>query len=238
MSTVSTYTGRYFVTIGDLANRVCEKLENRTSLFVQACSWVKDSLVEITSNTDLRDDFDELEIWGNPFALTAGPPFIQEYSFSNLLPTVFDPVTNAVIDTVNMATLDVMIWTDPPTNSVRQQLGVTHYQDADRATTPQGGQPSEWYRFADTIGFNPPPDKAYQVQARILRYHPIDWAAIQITEILLNIDWHEIIVWGAVERGYMSLQEFDKAANIHTLIHGDPKYPMKVGLLQGAKKRR
>jgi hypothetical protein len=115
---------------------------------------------------------------------------------------------------------------------------MTHYQDADRGVTPTGGTPSEWYRFGDNIGFNPIPNQNYQVQARILRFHPIDWPDLENTVILLNPDWHEVVMWGGVERGFLQLLEYDKAAAIHNLIHGDPKYPTKVGLLQGAKKRR
>ncbi len=238
MSTISTPVSQLPVLISTLANEVVIKLENRLSLLNRAYVWVKDSIVEISANTDLRDDFDELETWGTPFVLNPGPPSVQEYPFSELMPNLLDPLTGSPYKTFNMATLDVLLWTDPPTNENRIQLSMTHYQDADRASTPVGGQPSEWYRFANTIGFNPPPNLNYQIQARILRYHPFNWVALQNTIVLLPIDWHECLIWGAVERGYMELQEFDKASNIHVLLHGDPKYPAKIGLMQGAKKRR
>ena len=52
-------------TIADYAAIVCTKLENRTSDLDKAIEWVANSLVEITGDSDLRDDFDELEAWGD-----------------------------------------------------------------------------------------------------------------------------------------------------------------------------
>ena len=235
MSTVSPYLGGIPTTIGDLANRVVKKLENRTSLIGDAYEWVRDSLIEVTTNTDLRDDFDELEIWGSPFTLNSSD---TEYDFSNLMPAYTDPLTDAPGVTYNMATLDVLLWSDPPLNNNRIQLVQSHYQRTDRGVATTKGQPAEWYRFGNMIGFNPSPDKAYQVQARILRMHPISDPAVELTEILVGPEWYEVIVFGALERGYIDLQEFDKANSIHVLLHGDPKYPAKVGMLHGAKKRR
>lgn len=233
-SGVSVPTGQAPVLIADLANEVCIKLENRLSLINRAYVWVRDSLKEITANTDLRDDFHELEIWGTPFNLD---PSIVEYPFSELVAEATDPLTGALIPTVNAATLDVLLWTDPPSNTKRRRLDMTHYQDVDRGS-PTPGTPSQWYRFGDNISFNPNPNNFYQTQARILRYHPFNTQNLAQTVVLINDDWHEVVEWGAVERGYMELQEFDKASAIHTLIHGDPKYPAKLGLLQGAKKVR
>lgn len=217
------------VTLGDLASEVVVKLENRTSDLSRASHWLADTLLELTCDPTLRNDFDELEVWGTAWNLTPGT---QEFPFSNFLNTDLE---------YNQATLDVLLWTDPPNNSVRIKLEPTNYQDADRATINadplQGSQPGEWYRFGDNVGFNPVPGQAYQVQARCLRMHPIDTPDPSTTILLLSREWHEVLVWGAVERGYMELLEFDKASAIHTLLHGDPKHPEKPGIW-GAKYTR
>jgi hypothetical protein len=237
--------------LGDLAQEAAKRCENRldtlttdgtidwnTGLPTQprAHIWVRDALIEICSDGDLRDDFDELEEWGNPFTLSPG---IQEYAFSNIVP----------VGDWNLSTLSVFLWVDAGINTQRIQLRPTHYQDADRGTATVGstgliaagtgdGQPSEWYRFGDTIGFNPIPNAAFQVNARIQRGHPIQDDTLPYTTILLLRDWHDILIWAAVERGYLEIGALDKAEKIHVMLYGDPRYPNKPGLVSGRKKRR
>ncbi|MGC1580368.1 MAG: hypothetical protein WA766_02730, partial [Candidatus Acidiferrales bacterium] len=190
----------------------------------------RDSLLEITADTDLRDEFDELEEWGPQFNLTGGsttPPAVQEYPFANLVPT----------GDYNISTLDVLLWTDYPTNTNRIRLVNTSYQDADRTTTFTG-QPVKWYRFTDTIGFSPTPNLNYLVQARIYKQHPINDANLNATVILINRDWNEVLIWAAVQRGFMELKQYQTAAGINTLLHGDPRYPGAPGLINARKKRR
>ena len=138
---------------------------------------------------------------------------------------------------MNQATLDILIWQDPGTNQIRRKLNPSHYQKADNFQ-PTFALPTEWYRFNSNIGFTPIPDAAYQIQTRMLQMHPINDANLSATQILIPRDWNEILVWAAVERGFAELLEFEKAAKIHMLLHGDPKYPGRVGLLNGRKKRR
>ena len=217
-------------TIGDLVPEVIARTENRVQDTNRAAIWLRDALLEITSDPDLRDEFDELEVLGQLFNLTGGssiPPSVQEYPFSAIIPP----------GTYNTNTLDVMLWTDFPTNTNRIKLDNTSYQDADRSGTFPG-QPVEWYRFADTIGFSPSPNFNYQVQARLYIQHPINDANLQATQILIARDWNEVLVWAATQRGYMELKQYQTAYGINTLLHGDPKYPDKPGLINGKKKRR
>lgn len=210
--------------IQNLEQEVLLKAENKTSDVARADAWIRDALLEITSNPSFRNEFDQLEEYGNLFNLTAQ---VQEYPETSLV-----PVTH-----YNTATLDILIWQDPPTNSIRRKLGFSHYQKADNFQ-PTYSLPTEWYRFAQNIGFTPVPDKAYQVQTRMLRQHPIDSVNLNQTPILIPNDWNEILVMAAVERGFMEYLEFEKAGAIHKLLHGDPKHPERVGLLEGRKKRR
>jgi hypothetical protein len=221
---VLSRSGVLIFAISDLENEVILRTENRTTDTARADIWIRDALLEITSDPDFRNEFDQLEIYGVQFNLT---PQVQEYSESNLIPA----------GDVNTATLDILIWQDPPTNSIRRKLMPSHYQKADNFQ-PTFSLPTEWYRFGPNIGFTPVPDKAYQIQTRMLQMHPINDNVLNQTQILIPRDWNEILVWAAVERGFMELLEYEKAGKIHTLLHGDPKHPERLGLLEGRKKRR
>jgi hypothetical protein len=211
--------------IADLENEVILRTENRTSDTARADVWIRDALLEVTSDPDFRNEFDQLEEFGVAFNLTIG---VQEYDeIAHFIPG----------GDINVATLDILIWQDPPTNSIRRKLNWSHYQKADNFQ-PNLALPTEWYRFGQTIGFNPTPDKSYQVQTRMLKQHPINDNQLNQTVILIPRDWNEILIWGAVERGFMELLEFEKADKIHRLLHGDPKYPDRPGLWNGRKKRR
>jgi len=216
--------------IGDLGPEVIFKVENRTTDLSRAYVWLRDALLEITANPDYRDEFAELEELGPAFLLTGSTTpslSVQEYAEGNIIPT----------GDVNLATLDILIWTDPPFNTKRQKLDPSHYQEADKSVVTVA-QPISWYRFGNSIGFYPSPDKNYQVQARILRMHPIADNALQTTSILIPRDWNEVLVLAAAERGFIELNEYEKAAALHKLLHGDPKYPEKPGLINGRKKKR
>ena len=221
-------------TIADYAELVCQKLEGRSSDLNKAIEWVANTLVELTGDSDLRDDFDELEAWGDPFNLVPGQ---QEYPYDLMLnPDLL----------YNQSTLSVMLWIDPPANNTRVKLHPGHYQDADRMTTSamsvgSWSQPSDWYRFADMIGFNPIPNLGYQVRARCLQLYPINEGTPDVvgtTPILLTRQWKEVIIQAAVMRGFMDLQQFDKAAAIHSFLYGDPKHPQDKGLIARVPTRR
>jgi hypothetical protein len=217
------------VTICDLAPEVIFKVENRTTDVARAQQWLIDALIEIANNPDFRNEFCELEQWGIQFNLTPG---VQEYNFNNIIPG--EDIA------VNQATLDILMWLDPPVNSVRRQLQPVHYQEADSITlTQSAGQsvPTKWYRFANMFGVVPVPNAAYQVQPRFLLMHPIGPDPCS-TVILLPQDWNEVLVWAAAERGFMELLEYEKAGQIHQLLYGDPKHPDRPGLIEGKKKKR
>jgi hypothetical protein len=223
MPVVNT-SGQLQFYISDLQGDVLIKVENRVQDVARAQVWLRDAIIEIAGSPDYRDDFCELEEFGPLFNLTPGT---QEYAESNLVPA----------GDVNQATLDILMWTDPGTNAIRKKLNPSHYQETDRFNV-NNSQPTKWYRFSTNIGFYPVPDKAYQVQTRILRNHPINDAGLGGTVILLPRDWNEILVWSAVERGFAELEEFEKAGAVHAMLFGDPKYPTKPGLVAKRKKKR
>ncbi len=214
----------------DLVNEIILRVENRTTDTGRAVIWLRDAILEISGNPDYRDDFDQLEVLGPQFNVTIGQ---QEYPFSNLVPPASLPLSSGY----NMSTLDVFVWIDYPTNQIRRKLNPTHYQDADKFQQAMS-LPTEWYRFADTIGLNPVPNQMYQIQARILQEHPIDDDNLFDTEILLPREWNEVLVWSAAMRGYAEILQFEKSQEIRTMLQGDPKFPGKTGLIEAIKKRR
>jgi hypothetical protein len=212
-------------TLCDLAQEVLIKVENRQLEQDRALAWLRDALIEISSNGTYRDDFVELEVLGVPFNLTAG---IQEYDESNFLPVATD---------FNIATLDIRLWQDPPFNTKSTKLNPSHYQRTDESSSAPS-MPSSWYRFGANIGFYPPPNLTYQTQARLLRFHPINDQDLCTTVILLPRDWNEILVLAAAERGFIELEEYEKAGQIHALLFGDPDNPIRPGIIAGRIKKR
>lgn len=210
-------------TIGTLSSEVLVKVENRTNDTTRAYQWLKEALLEITANPDLRNDFPELEDEGPNYNLTIGQ---SEYADSNFIDA----------SQVNRATLTIRLWIDPPTNTKWIMLNPSHYQKTDR-TYMGNARPVEWFRFGTNIGFWPPPDVAYQARARYLRQHPID-GTVQNTTILLTADWDEVLVLGAAMRGFIELEQYEKAEAIRKTLYGDPKYPEKPGMVFGRKTRR
>lgn len=227
---VLTPSGLVF-SIKDLENEVIIRTENRTTDTVRADVWLRDALLEITADPDFRDEFDELEELGPLFNLTGGLTLaagaIQEYAFSNIVPA----------GDYNVCTLDVVLWTNFPSNTTQIRLETTSYQEADLVTRFTG-QPVKWYRFGDTIGFVPVPDKNYQVQARVYKMHPINDDVLNQTPILIGRNWNEVLILMAVEKGFLELLQYEKAAAVHKLLHGDPKHPKRLGMIDGRKKRR
>ena len=216
-------------TFSSIEQEVLIRMENRIESTARADIWLRDSLLEMTSDPKLRDEFDELEVIGPTFNLTGGAQgvSVQEYPFSSLLP----------VGVYNTSTLSLLIWTDPPQNTNRWSVAATNYQDADQIT-PFPGLPVKWYRYGDSIGFVPTPDLNYQVQARIYKQHPINDANLPATVVLIADDWREVLILAAVIRGYIELGEFEKAAKLKILLYGDPDKPDEPGLMYKRKKRR
>lgn len=223
------------VTIANLEAETIRKLENDTSANADVDRWLRDSLIEIAGNPDYRDSFPELEEFGPTFNLIGGPigTSIQEYAETNFIP----------IGDFLIKTLDFLLWIDFPTNTRSIQLIHTDFQDTDKFQSFPS-QPTMFYRFGLSIGFEPPPDKNYQVQARIMRRHPItDYfnasGLLNTTVLLLPNEWFEILEWCAAMRGYMEKLNYERAAQIRTMIWGDPSKPNdNPGLIASIKTKK
>jgi hypothetical protein len=218
-------------TINDLVTMpsgVLQKVENRSTDTAQAWQWVVDALLELSTDRELRNEFDQLEEYGNMFNLTVGQ---QEYDDIECFVPGGD---------INTSTLDFLLWIDPPNNTQRRRLDMISYQEADKWQA-SNAQPIQCYRFSDLIGFYPIPDQTYTVQPRIQRQHPINDTNIGATPILLPRDWNEIICWAAAMRGYADLKEYEASQKIHDLLYGagdENTAKRSPGMIMRRKKRR
>lgn len=212
-------------TINSLVPSVIRKVENRVNDTAAVVEWLVDALIEITMDQQLRNDLIELEVLGPQVSLTIGQ---QEYPDSTFV---------ASLD-VNQESADYMIWQDPPTNQIRIKLLPTTYQETDKFVTVNS-LPVKWYRYGYNIGFYPIPDQTYQVQGRYLKLHPINLTAPGNTVILLSQNWFEILKLSAAQKGFLELEEYEKADSIGRLLRGDPDDPKKSpGMLYGRKLQR
>ena len=61
------------ILISNLVPETILKLENRTLEANNIARWLRDAIVEISGNPDLRDLLPELEVYGATVNLTGGP---------------------------------------------------------------------------------------------------------------------------------------------------------------------
>ncbi len=94
------------------------------------------------------------------------------------------------------------------------------------------GVPSIWAPFNSQFFLRAVPDNAYTLTIRYWQTVTLDPDDINDTELLVPSDWEEIIDYEAQMRGYMDLQEFDKAQAIRTLLYGNPRKPGMPGLIK------
>ena len=228
-------------TISDITPSVILKVENRTTDTARVTEWIVDAIQEITTDTRLRNDFDELEILGPLFTLTGGqiggtPAPVQEYQDTLLMPTPPPSSTAGV----NMATLDVRLWQDPPNNTIARRLDWSTFQEVDKFNPSTSSQPVIAYRYGSKIGFYPPPDQNYQVQMRALQYYPfvVPMTNVSSTPWILSPDWVLVVKLFAAAIGFNELEEYDKSQAIMRQLHGDPDNPDKPGMLYSRKLRR
>ncbi len=94
------------------------------------------------------------------------------------------------------------------------------------------GVPSIWAPFNSQFFLRAIPNDSYPLTIRYWQKVVIDPTNINNTVINVPDDWLEIIDYEAQMRGYMDLQEFDKAGAIRQLLYGNPKKPGMPGLIK------
>lgn len=207
-----------FVTLKDLEQEVVQKLENRTTNTNNIDRYLRDAIIELTSNPDLRDSFPDLEERGPAYNLQGGPISfsVREYPESNFIWPVDE----------NAKVLNIIVWIDFPFNTRWNKLNPGVFQESDKFR--QGPSlPVDWYRYGKNIGFDPSPNRNYRVQASYQRQHPInDWfnsaGLLNRTIILMDQAWFEILEWTAAMRGFAELLNYPRADEIFQMIWGKP----------------
>ena len=96
----------------------------------------------------------------------------------------------------------------------------------DRYAPTPTGVPSIWAPWAQQMILRQVPNDNYPLIIRYWQLVTLDpsapTAVINATPIKLPDDWLEIVDYGAQMRGYIDLQEADRANAIHVLLYGDP----------------
>ena len=206
------------VILADLEAEVVQKLENRTTNTANIDRYLRDALIELTSNPDLRDSFPDLEVRGPVFNLQGGDIMfsVQEYAESHFVwPMDF-----------NVKFLNFVIWIDFPVNTRSQKLNPGVYQESDEFK--QGPSlPVDWYRFGHLVGFDPTPNRNYLVQGTYQRRHPItDWfntqGLLNTTIVLMSEEWYEVLEWLAAMRGFAELLNYPRAEEVYNMCWGRP----------------
>lgn len=190
------------VTIQDCANWVCDDILNRqdikTKLYKSAVNFYKLLCRKIP--------FDELMVVSPEFPLVSGQ---QSYN----LDTILD-VNGNIMDPVLKSIYSIRLSFGPANNnnqvnSLRLRRSATRLYDSLSYVIP--GQTSTYARFGKTIEVNPPPNSSqYTMRFRYWCIAPLD-ATPELTELIMDDDWAELIRWETLYRAYYMLGDTQEA---------------------------
>lgn len=94
------------------------------------------------------------------------------------------------------------------------------------------GLPQYWCQNGNNLLFGFQPDQAYTVFMRYQRPHPFDLENLPSQQIFMPDDWQEILAYAAAIKACDYLGLNDVGFGYYKLLHGDPKEPGSVGLIQ------
>lgn len=195
--------------IGDSVATVQLNLGNRSDLAARISQWLAYAYIDL----GMSYPFEELEDTVDDMFL----PTIDVYDY---------PVTARAIKTLSMT-----IGTDSQQPIKRKDIKVIRRY----STASQSGPPSIYGTRAKQILVRPVPGQAYPFKWDIWSLPAVDQtdtSTINASAVLLPLDWIEIMQYMATLRGHIALLERDKAAEIHTLLYGDPKDQDQPGLIK------
>lgn len=192
--------------IGDLVTTVAKLLGGRTDLDAEISTWLANGYQDLTSTVP----FETLE-------LTQINQTVQgqdSYSYPG--------------DARAIKALTITV-SNQPRRMYKKNIDVI-----DRYQVGAPAVPIVWAPFANQIVMRPFPNDTYPFIVRYWQTVQIDTtdaSTINPTTLLIPNDWVEIVSYEAQMRGYMDLQEPDKAAQIRTLLYGQGD-PRKPGLIK------
>lgn len=215
--------------IQDIVPIVVSKLRGRSDLSTYGGlpgsdipSWIFASILDLTASYP----FEELIMKGPYTNFIVGQ---AEYVLNYFLPT--DDTEFTMIRSF----FRFFVTTNPPqtgtTNTVGSELKVRTTPVVEPMSTIPG-IPQYWTQNGRILLFGFQPDQPYTVFMRYQRPHPFDISNLPANQIYMPSDWREIIAYSAAIRGCEYLGMTDVALTYYKLLHGDPKDPGSVGLIQ------
>jgi hypothetical protein len=217
------------MTIQDIVPLVQDKLRGRSDLSVYGGtpgsdipSWIYQAILDITPSYP----FEELIIRGPYVNFVVGlaeypvgfflpndqPPFTQVRSFFRFFNTTNPPLTGA-------------------TNVVGNALKARNTFTVEPMSTIPG-LPQYWCQNGAMLLFGFQPDQAYTVFMRYQRPHPFNLRDLPSSVVYMPEDWREIVAYAAAIKACDYLGMNDVGFGYYKLLHGDPKEPASVGLIQ------
>lgn len=191
------------ITITSQVNTVVSLLGNRSDLSTKIASWIADGYRDIAMTIPL-ETLEETETDQTVFG-------IDSYNY---------PASARAIKSLSLFI-----------SNAPRQLTKRNIQIIDQYQTQNPAVPAVWAPFNNQMIVRPVPNGSYDMTIRF-------WQTPQIAAVVGNTilkvppDWIEIINYEAVMRGWIDLQEMDKAANIRTLLYGNPMKPGMPGLIK------
>jgi hypothetical protein len=183
-------------TFADLMPKVRNNLGGRTDITTRIYGWLEDAYKEIAMGFDLET----LEATEDNLTVAG----IDSYPY---------PATARAIKALTIFNLS-----NQPVQLFKKNIQVVRKYQAG-----VNGLPSLWAPFGNNYILRVIPDNAYTLTVDYWELPVIDTDDVALTEVKLPLDWMEILVYGATERGHQSLQESDKAAATHQIVFGDPR---------------
>lgn len=190
-------------TIGDLVPVVTSLLGNRTDLATKAAQWIKFGYYDLATTLPF-ETLEDTETNQTTYG-------IDSYDY---------PETARAIKSLSLSV-----------QNAPRQLNKKNIQVIDQYQTQNPAVPAIWAPFGSQYVLRPVPNGTYPMIVRFW-VTPQFAAVITDTVIMVPPDWIEIVSYEAQMRGYLDLQEPDKAANIRLILYGNPMKPGMPGLIK------
>lgn len=217
------------MTIQDLIPSVVDKLRGRRDLSIYGGipgsdipSWIYQAILDLTPSFP----FEELVMKGPYVNFVVGQ---NEYLITFFLPSDDRKFTQI------RSFFRYFNTTNPPltgdTNTTGNELKARNTMVVEPMSTIPG-LPQYWCQNGNKLLFGFQPDQQYTVFMRYQRPHPFDIANLPASQIFMPENWREIIAYAAAIKGCDYLGMNDVGFGYYKLLHGDPKEPASVGLIQ------
>jgi hypothetical protein len=195
--------------IGDSVSTVQLNLGNRSDLAARISQWLAYAYIDL----GMSYPFEELEASIDDMFV----PTIGTYDY---------PDGVRAIKTISMTAFGN---SQQPVK--RRDIKIIRRYNTDATTGP----PSIYGTRAKQILVRPIPNQTFPFTWDVWMLPAVDQTStstINASTVLLPLDWIEIMQYMATLRGHISLLERDKAAEIHTLLYGDPLDQTQPGLIK------